>query len=74
MQILDISLFTVTVIKVKEFIFYVFLKKHQPLTQLSDWLLSILINGQVKVKGYYREEENISMAVEDEVVYETNIR
>ena len=31
----------------------------------------MLINGQVKVKGYYREEENISMAAEDEVVYET---
>lgn len=42
------------------------MKQNQQLTELRDWLLPMLMNGQVKVK---EAEEMLSMAAEGEVEY-----
>lgn len=42
------------------------IKENQQLTELRDWLLPMLMNGQVKIK---EAEEMLSMAAEDEVEY-----
>jgi type I restriction enzyme S subunit len=43
------------------------LKENQKLTELRDWLLPMLMNGQVKVKE--EKETELSMAAEPEEVY-----
>jgi type I restriction enzyme S subunit len=51
------------------------LKQNQELSALRDWLLPMLMNGQVSVgKRYEEEEEVLSMAAEDEVPYQTKIK
>ncbi|HNR73473.1 MAG: restriction endonuclease S subunit [Bacteroidetes bacterium OLB12] len=40
--------------------------ENQKLTELRDWLLPMLMNGQIKIKDAERE---LSMAAEDDVVY-----
>ena len=46
------------------------LKQNQELTQLRDWLLPMLMNGQVKVNNeYVPNDENLSMAAEPIVAY-----
>jgi type I restriction enzyme S subunit len=48
------------------------LKQNQELSNLRDWLLPMLMNGQVSVGNAYEEmEEMLSMVAEDEVSYET---
>lgn len=48
------------------------LKQNQELSNLRDWLLPMLMNGQVSVGKAYREvEEVMSMAAEEEVKYKT---
>ncbi|MDQ3190448.1 MAG: restriction endonuclease subunit S [Bacteroidota bacterium] len=43
-------------------------EENQPLSSLRDWLLPMLMNGQVKVGGN-EAEESMGMAAEGEVVY-----
>jgi type I restriction enzyme, S subunit len=46
------------------------IKQNQQLSNLRDWLLPMLMNGQVTVgKAYEQVEEVLSMVAEDEVVY-----
>lgn len=48
------------------------LKENQQLASLRDWLLPMLMNGQVKVKDSYGQvEEELQMAAEEGAVYET---
>ena len=42
--------------------------ENQKLTELRDWLLPMLMNGQVKVKAV-EEEESFLMAAEPDVAY-----
>lgn len=44
-------------------------KQNQELSQLRDWLLPMLMNGQVKVKDIIEKEEELGMAAEDTVEY-----
>jgi type I restriction enzyme S subunit len=46
------------------------LKQNQKLASLRDWLLPMLMNGQVKVvEGYKEEEEKLAMVADGEVRY-----
>lgn len=51
-------------------------KENQKLAELRDWLLPMLMNGQVSVKGTYKEAEDVAMSpnnyrqvAEDDVKY-----
>lgn len=45
-------------------------EQNQELLTLRDWLLPMLMNGQVNVrKAYKHVEEDLSVATEDEVPY-----
>lgn len=49
------------------------LKENQQLSQLRDWLLPMLMNGQVSISEAYRQvEEELSIAAEGAVEYEMN--
>lgn len=48
-------------------------KQNQELASLRDWLLPMLMNGQVTVAGAYKEvEENLAMVAEGEAEYKIN--
>lgn len=44
-------------------------KQNQHLTALRDWLLPMLMNGQVSVGGYEVEDSELGMVAEDKVEY-----
>lgn len=47
------------------------LKQNQKLAELRDWLLPMLMNGQVKVEdGYVAKNEVLGMVAEDNAIYE----
>lgn len=50
-------------------------KQNQQLTELRDWLLPMLMNGQVTVKeaSLRQAQDEISMAAEPSVKYKTNV-
>jgi type I restriction enzyme S subunit len=51
------------------------LKQNEELSTLRDWLLPMLMNGQVSVGKFYEEEEEVlSMVAEDEVPYKIKIK
>lgn len=45
------------------------LKENQELASLRDWLLPMLMNGQVTVGGYEVEDNELGMVAEDKVEY-----
>ena len=45
------------------------LKENQELASLRDWLLPMLMNGQVSVGGYEVEDSELGMVAEDKVEY-----
>ena len=45
------------------------LKENQELASLRDWLLPMLMNGQVSVAGYDVEDSELGMVAEDKVEY-----
>lgn len=48
-------------------------KENQQLTELRDWLLPMLMNGQITVKDSYNKiDEQIDMAAEEETAYQRN--
>jgi type I restriction enzyme S subunit len=51
---------------------YMTAKENKKLAELRDWILPMLMNGQVKVKEateYIQSPNNLSMAAEPEVGY-----
>ena len=45
------------------------LKENQELASLRDWLLPMLMNGQVSVGGYEVEDSELGMVAESEDIY-----